>query len=135
MKAPLLSALQTSRSYTLAVADAMPEAQYGFRPVDEVWSFGELMHHIAYGIHWWEQNFIRMEETEWEPPAAVPEKAGIRAALEKAYEVLEQSMKGKQLATEAENGFHSTLHHIAHHRGQAVTYLRCNHIAPPEYVY
>lgn len=29
----------------------------------------------------------------------------------------------------------ATLDHITHHRGQAIIYLRCNNIAPPEYVF
>ncbi len=135
MNTQMLETLKTSRQFTLDVADAMPAAQYGFKPVESVWNFGELMHHIAYGIHWWEQNYIRMEETEWSPPPPERGKTAIRTALEEAYWALEQSLKGKALSEAAVNGFHSTLHHIAHHRGQAVTYLRCQQITPPEYVY
>lgn len=135
MKAQLLSTLENSRQYTLAVADAMPAAQYGFKPVEEVWNFGELMHHIAYGIHWWEQNYILLQETEWDPPAPEGDKKKLQAALKKAYDTLQQTIDGKTLSEAAVNGFHSTLHHVAHHRGQAVTYLRCRKIAAPEYVY
>ena len=54
----VLSTLDNSRKYTLAVADAMPESGYNTRPSEEVWDFRELLHHIAYGIQWWEDNYI-----------------------------------------------------------------------------
>jgi uncharacterized damage-inducible protein DinB len=135
MKPQLLSTLETSRQYTLDVADAMPAAGYDFKPVDGVWNFGELMHHIAYGIHWWEQNYILGKETEWAPPAPESDKAKLRAGLEKAYKALAKSIGDRATDAAAVSGFHNTLHHIAHHRGQAVTYLRCMNVAAPEYVY
>ena len=38
---------QTSKEFTLAVADAMPAADYNFKPNDEEMSFGKVMVHIA----------------------------------------------------------------------------------------
>lgn len=135
MKAQLLSTLENSRQYTLGVADLMPETQYGFKPAKDVMSFGELMDHIAYGIHWWEENYVKMKELEWAPPAPVKNKAALQASLDTAYQSLKKTINTQELGEAAVNGFHSTLHHIAHHRGQAITYLRCKDIAPPEYVY
>ncbi len=48
----------------LAVATAMPDNGYGFKPAEEVWDFRELIHHIAYGIQWWEDNYIKGKKTE-----------------------------------------------------------------------
>jgi hypothetical protein len=42
---------------------------------------------------------------------------------------------GGNLNEEAIRGFYATLDHVTHHRAQAVTYLRCNGITPPDYVY
>ncbi|MEI9809126.1 MAG: hypothetical protein WDO16_15395 [Bacteroidota bacterium] len=40
MKEQLLTTLETSRNYTLAVAEAMPEKNYVFKPADTAWNFG-----------------------------------------------------------------------------------------------
>ena len=38
---------QVSKEFTLAVAEAMPVEDYGFKPQPEELSFGQLMVHIA----------------------------------------------------------------------------------------
>ena len=130
----LLSTLENSKNYTMSVAEAMPDKAYNFRPVEGVFSFGELLSHIAYGIQWWEANYIRGEKTDWAPPAAKSTKAEVIAYLQKAYKGLEKTLAGN-LNEEAVKGFHATTDHITHHRGQAVTYLRIKGMTPPEYQY
>lgn len=130
----LLATLENSRNYTMGVAEAMPDKFYGFAPTEGVWNFGELLSHIAYGIQWWEANYIKGEKTDWAPPPAKNTKAAVVAYLENAYNGLEKTLNGK-LSDEAIKGFHATTDHITHHRGQAVLYLRCQGITPPEYVY
>lgn len=51
--------------------------------------------------------------------------------LRKAYADLRQTAG----SAKEEAGFHSTLDHITHHRGQATVQLRLRGIVPPEYVY
>ena len=58
MKAQLLSTIENSKGYTLAVAEAMPEDRYNFKPASSVWNFLELMNHIVYGINWYKENYI-----------------------------------------------------------------------------
>lgn len=135
MNTPLLATLENSRQYTLNVAGMMPEAAYDFKPADEVWSFGELLHHIAYGIQWWEANYVKGQQSAWAPPAAPDSKKEITAYLESAYDSLQKTLSNGKLSDKAVSGFHATLDHITHHRGQAVTYLRCKGIVPPEYCY
>lgn len=135
MKAQLLKTLDNSRNYTLAVAAAMPENGYDAKPAKDVWTFGELLNHIGYGIHWWESNYIRKVEAEWNPPALANSKAEVEQYLQSSYDVLQQTINTTELTTEAVQGFHATIDHITHHRGQAVTYLRYKGVVPPEYVY
>lgn len=130
MKAQFLEHLAISRDYTLNVASLMPEEAYGFSPAPGVWSFRELMHHIAYGIHWWKDNYILQQETPWAPPSAEGNKAKIRKELEKAYATLEKTVSE---SGNIHNGFHATLDHISHHRGQATIFLRMQGIEPPAY--
>lgn len=135
MKEILLSTLENSRNYTLAVAEAMPENTYNFKPVGGGWNFRELMHHISYGIQWWEENYIIGRETSWDQPPAKNDKKEIINYLNSAYSSIKNTVEKQKLTDDAVKGFHATIDHITHHRGQAVVYLRCQGINPPEYTY
>ncbi|MDP4265748.1 MAG: DinB family protein [Bacteroidota bacterium] len=135
MKEQLLSTLENSRNYTLAVADAMPANLYNTHPSEGVWTFRELLHHIAYGIQWWEDNYIRGNKTEWNPPEPGNDKRQVLEYLHAAYDSLKTTLDKGKLAGDAIKGFHATIDHITHHRGQAVLHLRCQGITPPEYGY
>lgn len=135
MKTQILATLENARQYTLAVADGMPAEHYHFKPANEVWDFNELMHHIGYGIYWWEENLIRQQESEWNPPKVTTSKKQTIAYLEKAFDFLKQQLEGLSGDKVAVQGFHATIDHITHHRGQATIHLRCKGIVPPEYRY
>lgn len=113
----------------------MPEKGYSFKPAGAGWNFEELMWHIAYGIGWWEDNYMRGEKTAWAPPAAKGGRKAVQAALEGAYSQLAAAVDGLKLTETVVQGFYATLDHITHHRGQAVLYLRCQGIEPPEYTF
>lgn len=135
MKANLKKTLENARTYTLAVAEAMPEEGFGFKPADGVWTFNELLHHIGYGIYWWEENYIRGQAADWAPTPVTYGKQAVTKYLEQAFAHLDKSVaaaKEKELPLE---GFFATIDHITHHRGQATVYLRCKGITPPEYMY
>jgi uncharacterized damage-inducible protein DinB len=131
----LLTTLENSRNYTMAVAEAMPENKYTFKPTGAGWNFGELIDHIAYGVTWWEDNFIKGKKTDWNPSEPNNNKKKSLAQIDQAYSDLKATLQKGQLSEEAIKGFHATIDHITHHRGQAVLYLRCNGITPPEYTY
>lgn len=135
MSKKLITTLNNSRQYTMAVAAAMPANAYSFQPAADVMNFGELLNHIAYGIEWWVANFIQGEKTKWEPPAAATSPKEVKAYLQRAYNTFEKSISKPALSEDAVSGFYATLDHITHHRGQATTYLRCKGINPPEYMY
>lgn len=135
MKEQLLSTIANSRNYTLQVAEAMPEKGFHFKPAGAGWNFGELLNHIAYGIQWWQDNYITGNKTDWNPPPAKNKKQEIISYLTQAYDDLQKTIKKESLTEQAVNGVHATIDHITHHRGQAVIYLRTNGVEPPEYVY
>jgi uncharacterized damage-inducible protein DinB len=135
MKEQLLSTIENSRNYTLQVANAMPDNSYHFKPSGAGWNFGELLHHVAYGIQWWQDNYIKGRKTDWNPPAVKNNKQEIISYLNKSYDSLNNTLKKQSLTDDAVNGVHATIDHITHHRGQAVLYLRTNGINPPGYVY
>lgn len=135
MKEHLLTTVENSRNYTLAVAEAMPEHLYHFRPSEAIWDFTELLNHIAYGIEWWNDNYIKKIQTEWNPPAAEKTRKQVIGYISQAYASLKDTISKESLNDDKIKGFYATTDHITHHRGQAVIYLRCQGITPPEYTY
>ncbi|MFI5129160.1 MAG: DinB family protein [Chitinophagales bacterium] len=135
MKEHLSTVLENSKTYTFAVANLMPEQDYEFKPNNEIWNFRELLHHIAYGIEWWQDNYIKDKKTEWNQPPAKSNKKEVIAYLNTAYASLKDTISKGKLSSDAVKGFNATIDHITHHRGQATIYLRCRGITPPAYVY
>ena len=132
MKEKLITSLEKSKNYTLQVAEAMPEKNYGFKPADAVWNFGELVHHLAYCSLWMEQNLIKGKEVEWNPPAPPNTKKEILGYLGESFDTVKKAVEHSKNG-ESTGALIAILEHIAHHRGQATTYLRVNNITPPEY--
>ncbi|MEP7372492.1 MAG: DinB family protein [Chitinophagaceae bacterium] len=135
MKEILLSLLENSRGYTLAVAEAMPAKLDNFKPQADIWNFSEQLHHIAYGIEWWKDNYVKGVKTSWEPPAFSKNRKEAVAYLNQTYDSLKDSVNKIPMNDETIKGFFATLDHITHHRGQVIIYLRCNGITAPEYTY
>jgi len=135
MKEQLLMTLENSKNYTLAVVEAMPAEAYDFKPADAGWNFRELLHHIGYGIEWWGRNYIEALETPWNPPPVKADKTAIIVYLNKVYASLKNNVSTLKTSDDLVKGFYATIDHITHHRGQAVLYLRCKGINPPEYMY
>jgi uncharacterized damage-inducible protein DinB len=133
MKEILLSLLENSRGYTLAVAEAMPVNLDNFKPAADVWSFREQLHHIAYGIEWWKDNYVKGIKTSWEPPATSKSRKEAISYLNQAYDSLKDTVSAATMNDDRVKGFFATLDHITHHRGQTIIYLRCNRITAPEY--
>lgn len=135
MKKHIQSTFDITKNYMLAVAEAMPENSYEFKPVAEVWTFNELINHIAYGIQWWEANYVKMTETAWNPPASKAGKKETIKNLQQCFAALQETLSKITLNDDTVKGFYSTFEHIAHHRGQATVYLRLKGITPPDYIF
>jgi uncharacterized damage-inducible protein DinB len=135
MKEHLLTTLENSRNYTLAVAEAMPEKKYSFKPTPDVWSFVEQLHHIAYGIGWWQENYINGNKTDWNPTPVKKTKEEVTSYLNSAYDTLKATINKAKMSDDLIKGFNATSDHITHHRGQLIVYLRFNDIPAPDYTY
>ena len=78
---------QTSREFTLAVAEAMPVEKYGFKPSDEEMRFGALMIHIA------TSNALRFAQIAGKPnPVKAPGNIPKEDAKEIAKKLLMESL-------------------------------------------
>jgi uncharacterized damage-inducible protein DinB len=124
---------KTSRDLTLAVAEAMPESGYTFKPNAGEMSYGELMVHIALA----QANYASRAAGEKSPlqkPEATDKATAIKL-LNDSYSYCIgkiEALNDDKLSAAAEplwGGFT----HTAHHRGQAEVYLRVKDITPPTY--
>jgi len=110
---------------SIAVANAMPASEYGFRPHPESINFGELMAHIATTNY---QFCAGLKDAE---PPAMPSpttKEGYVKFLSDSFEYCAAVISS---ATEQQLAMYV---HVAHHRGQAEIYLRDKGIRPPSYM-
>ena len=56
---------ETSRQYTIAVAKAMPEEEYSYKPTPDEMTFAEQLMHIATIIDW--HGFSKADGQEYRP--------------------------------------------------------------------
>lgn len=143
--------LGLSRDYTVECAMAMPEARYGYRPAQEVRTFGQHMVHIAESVRGVYEVYL---EGKAGPTTALSEagqelvrsRAEVLAQLRQSFEYVAGAV-GK--LSESELGQRASflgnrqlarwrvldfiLDHTTHHRAQTVVYLRMNGVRPPTY--
>jgi len=122
-------------------AEAMPEADYGFKPTEKVRTYGQLLGHVA------NENFIFCANVlgQENPNKADLEKAG-KAALvqgltasftycDAAYRIDEsRAMSETSLYGEKGSRLWALIYNVTHdseHYGNVVTYLRLKGITPP----
>lgn len=137
-----------AEAYTLAVAEAMPEEKYSYKPTPDVFSFGEQVLHIAANLQNLTYTYITEQKTA--PIKSKVErksKKEIILHLQEALDLITQALKTLPEGTE-ENKLHpfksTEMHkksffllmrdHMTHHRAQMILYLRMNNINPPGYV-
>ena len=127
---------------SVAVAQAMPPDQYGFRPHPDSMDFGQLMSHIAITNY---QFCAGLKDTQAPALPSPKEKDAIVKFLSDSFEYCTGIIAN---LTEAQvNAAHDSPDghlpgrevllalyvHVAHHRGQAEIHLRDKGIRPPSY--
>jgi uncharacterized damage-inducible protein DinB len=143
---PLVKALvkhwQTSKEFTLAVADKMPDDQYTFKASPAEMSFGQMASHIADADNFYCSTALGAKPGE---KGADLSKTGVAKHITEAYDgciagieklsdadLTKTAGKGPRQSTVFEllwGGFT----HSAHHRAALEVYLRLKGIEPPKY--
>jgi uncharacterized damage-inducible protein DinB len=134
---------QTSKTYTLAIAEQMPEEGYASKPnPDEMTFAGQLVHLAMANAH------FASKVAGTESPIAKPEKldkASVIKLLNDSFDYTIKSIQGlspEQLGKEADLGWAKmsgldalmlAADHTTHHRAQCVVYLRVKGIKPVDY--
>lgn len=138
---------ENSRDYLLAVAEAMPEEKFDFRPTDRQMEFREQLLHIKSNMDWLAANYFGAEKASGNSNGRdTLSKAEtleiLKIAFDRVSRVL-QHTASSALSEEVDffTGTKTKLQilnllqdHVSHHRGQLIVYLNLNNIKPPKYV-
>ncbi len=145
VKSTIVKHLETSKAFTLKVAEAMPEASYDFKLTPAQMSFEGQMTHLAQGLSYFTSGFNGEKPNPGKPVSM--KKADVIAFVSSSFDktiTLVSGLSHEQLAKtyKGENGEESgldlllgMLDHTTHHRASAEMYLRAKGITPPEYQY
>ena len=136
---------QNSKTYTLKMAELMPEEAYGFKPVADQMSYGEQLLHIANNMFWLSSDFLLGNKLDKQTNTH-PSKKEIINIVSAAYDSglashhrlttaqLDEMVKffaGPKTRRQILVLMHD---HQTHHVGQLIVYLRLKGIKPPGYV-
>jgi uncharacterized damage-inducible protein DinB len=144
LKADYLTEMADVEKKLQALAEAIPEDKYGWRPAEGVRSVSEVFLHVAGG------NYFLVGMTGVKPPADVPKdiekvtgKKDILAWMNKSFAHLHAALEAatpESLAKEVDffgekttqRGLYLKAYgHMSEHLGQAIAYARSNGVTPP----
>lgn len=138
---------ETAKGNVVASAEQMPEADYAFKPVDTVRSFGAILAHVAGANYVFcapalgqkspfaEDHFEKNAKTKAEIVK------GLRDSIvycDKAYDALTDQTAGEMVPVAfgtgqnpRANGLMGNTGHLQEHYGNLVTYFRVKGMVPP----
>jgi uncharacterized damage-inducible protein DinB len=144
LKSVFLKHLQTSRDFTVKVAEAMPEENYSFKLTPEQMSFGGQLTHLSQALGYFLSAFANEKATPSKP--ASESKADVIAYVKSSYdkaisqvsqltpEQMHKSYKfGGGGSTTGVDLLLGMLDHCTNHRASAEMYLRVKGVTPPKY--
>jgi uncharacterized damage-inducible protein DinB len=143
LKPIILKHLQTSRDFTLKVADQMPETAYSFKLTPPQMSFAEQMVHLSQALAVFWSPFFSGNPAFAKPVSL--SKTDVIAFMKKSFDTAiervskltpEQMTKSYQSSEGNLTGIElmmAMLDHTTHHRASAEMYLRAKGITPTEY--
>jgi uncharacterized damage-inducible protein DinB len=143
VKAVVLKHLQTSRDFTLKVADQMPESTYDFKLTPPQMSFAQQMVHLSQAF----DEFLSPltgERANSGKPASMNKKdviAFVRKSFDDAIVTVSKLTPAQVTKTYNTGGgpvsgldmLLELLDHTTHHRASAEMYLRAKGITPTDY--
>ena len=146
-KTSFLSAWKRSEDYTLKLADAMPAADFQFRPVDSIYTYAEQFTHCMEFSGGQLAGYLTNGDNPFKDrDFEAMSKVEVMEGLEEMYDYVAKIMEDADAVTLAEpinflgdeiptwRMFEIINHHNIHHRGQAIIYLRAKGIKPPGFV-
>jgi uncharacterized damage-inducible protein DinB len=135
-----------SKDYLVAVAEAMPEDKYDYKPAEREMSFREQLFHIQDNMNWLGtthfsgEKYVKKEAVKGLSKAQMIQE--IKSSFDKAKAYV-QKTNDIELSQKVSffAGPKSKLQilnlmqdHVTHHRAQILVYLNLNQIQPPKYI-
>ena len=139
-----------AREHCLAVAQAMPEELYAYKPTEVSKTFGEQMVHIAHTIELLTKRYVQgMEVVPNTPDATVMTKEEIIQMMEVGFDyttnviltISQDQLDETCVMYHSGNtvsrafAFFYVQDHMANHRAKSNLYIRMNGIEPPQYTW
>ena len=113
------------RDHFVKAAEEFPEDKYGYRPTDDVRTFGEIVLHVARYNHLVAAHAMEMPSEDVRE-FAFHSKAEAVAKLKKSFEELAEVVKQKPDKFDLD-----VLIHASEHYGNLAVYYRLNGLVPP----
>ena len=143
-KADIVKHLETSRDFTVKVAEAMPAGDYGFKLTPPQMSFAQQITHLSQGLGYFLSAFTGEKAGEAKPKSMDKDDviAFVKMSFDDAIgkvskltpEQLSKTYKtGEGDSETGRNLLLGMLDHTTHHRASSEMYLRAKGITPPEY--
>lgn len=146
VKGAFLEKWNNSRDYMIAVAEAMPEEYYDYKPTAQQMSFREQLIHIQGNITWLDHTYFSKIELTGEPEYYENYNKkeliqSLKTTFNDAYNSIAQTPENDLKETvKFFAGPKSKLQilnllqdHVTHHRGQLLVYLNLKGIKPPKF--
>ena len=142
-KLAFLEKWENSKNYLIAIAEAMPEDVYNYKPTKREMTFKEQLVHINENMEWLSSKYFNKKESEIS--TTNNEKERIILNLKNSFKAValiisETPDEDLKETVEFFAGPKSKLQilnllqdHVTHHRGQLIVYLNLNEIKPPQY--
>ena len=144
-KSAWLEKWENSKLYLMAIAEAMPEEHYDFKPTERQMSFKEQLVHIKGNMDWLSNTYFTEAEfkrsTSDLPSTKMETIRLIEGAFDAAAEIITKASDEEMADTISFfAGPKSKLQilnllqdHVTHHRGQLIVYLNLNEVEPPSF--
>jgi uncharacterized damage-inducible protein DinB len=138
---------ENSKSYLVAVAEAMPPEKYNFKPTERQKGFQDQLMHIKSNMDWLSNTYFGGQLTEkYSDNNSKLTKEETISLLVTGFDGVSAILKNTPSDDLSEKveffaGEKTKLQilnllqdHVTHHRGQLIVYLNLNNIEPPKYV-
>lgn len=135
-----------SKNYLIEVANAMPEADYDYKPTMQEMTFKQQLFHILDNIDWLSTTYFSTVKHSKKDRSKIATKVEIIAEIEQSFDNAKVKVQKSSIADLSQKvdffaGPKSKLQilnlmqdHVTHHRGQILVYLNLKGIKPPKYV-
>lgn len=135
-----------SKDYLVAVAQAMPEDKYDYKPSTREMSFREQLFHIQDNMNWLSTTHFSGQKYVKKEAVKGLSKTQIIQEIKTSFDTAKTFVKKTKEAELSQKvaffaGPKSKLQilnlmqdHVTHHRAQILVYLNLNQIQPPKYI-